>query len=227
MYLTGWPWMPPLSFTQSKYALATLPIVVKSTPGISMSMPPILIGEPVAFLPVPRPQTDFVADAVPEPTGADAAVLAPVAQLATISARPAAAAHATPILIFLDRMCSYPSFASRIRRTERRGRQQPRPRDQDLVKSRPPPSDASPGRAISEVALVCLRAAAYAVGGRPGLCASAATSRILDHCLAEWNAASLNPRPPRRPRPRAAASRPPARRRARCPRLSTRSRTAA
>src|SRR3954453_9329390 len=68
MYLIGRPWMPPLSFTQSKYALATLPIVVKSTPGMSMSMPPILIGAPVAFLPLPRPQTLFVADAVPEPT---------------------------------------------------------------------------------------------------------------------------------------------------------------
>ena len=61
--------MPPLSLTHLKYASATLPIVVKSTPGISMSMPPSLIGVPVAFLPVPLPQTDFVADAVPEPTG--------------------------------------------------------------------------------------------------------------------------------------------------------------
>ena len=33
-----------------------------------MSIPPSLIGVPVAFLPVPLPQTDFVADAVPEPT---------------------------------------------------------------------------------------------------------------------------------------------------------------
>jgi hypothetical protein len=64
--------MPPLSLTQSKYAFATLPIVVKSTPGISMSMPPSLIGRPLAFLPVPRPQTDFVADALPEPMGAAA-----------------------------------------------------------------------------------------------------------------------------------------------------------
>ena len=49
--LIGRPRMPPLSLTQSKYAFATLPIVVKSTPGISMSMPPSLIGRPVAFLP--------------------------------------------------------------------------------------------------------------------------------------------------------------------------------
>src|SRR4029079_12927409 len=68
MYLIGRPLMPPLSLTQSKYALATLPIVVKSTPGISMAIPPSLIGAPFAFLPLPRPQTLFVADAVPEPT---------------------------------------------------------------------------------------------------------------------------------------------------------------
>ena len=37
-----------------------------------MPIPPSLIGLPVAFLPVPMPQTDFVADAVPEPTGAAA-----------------------------------------------------------------------------------------------------------------------------------------------------------
>src|SRR5471032_3375735 len=89
--------MPPLSFTHWKYALATLPIVVKSTPGISMSIPPSLIGLPVAFLPVPRPQTDLVADAVPEPTGP-----APVAHAVIISARRPQAAHATPILIFVD-----------------------------------------------------------------------------------------------------------------------------
>ena len=87
--------MPPLSLTQSKYAFATLPMVVKSTPGISMSIPPSLIGAPVAFLPVPRPQTDFVADALPEPTGVAAAdVLAPAAQPASISARTTVAAEA-------------------------------------------------------------------------------------------------------------------------------------
>ena len=99
--LIGRPWMPPLSLTQSKYAFATLPIVVKSTPGISMSMPPILIGRPVAFLPVPRPQTDFVADALPDPTGA---VCAPAAQPASISAITQALAAATPIIVFIDRM---------------------------------------------------------------------------------------------------------------------------
>ena len=78
--------MPPLSLTQLKYAAATLPMVVKSTPGISMSIPPILIGVPVAFLPVPLPQTDFVADAVPEPTGA-AVPSAPMATAVSIKRR--------------------------------------------------------------------------------------------------------------------------------------------
>src|SRR5947207_9166946 len=89
--------MPPLSFTQSKYALATLPIVVKSTPGISMSMPPSLIGAPVAFLPVPLPQTALVADAVPEPTGP-----APTAQAVTIRASTPVSTHTRPIFIFVD-----------------------------------------------------------------------------------------------------------------------------
>src|SRR6476469_7356344 len=98
--------MPPLSLTQSKYAFATLPMVVKSTPGISMAMPPILIGRPVAFLPGPRPQTDFVADALPDPTGA----CAPVAQLASMSARTQTLAAAMPTFAFVDRM--EPSFGS-------------------------------------------------------------------------------------------------------------------
>ena len=92
--------MPPLSFTQSKYALATFPTVVKSTPGMSMAMPPILIGTPVAFLPVPLPQTDAFADAVPEPTVASAP--APMATAVSTSARRPLTAHATPILIFVD-----------------------------------------------------------------------------------------------------------------------------
>jgi len=102
MYCTGRPLMPPLSLTQSKYAFATLPIVVKSTPGMSIPIPPILIGRPVAFFPVPRPQTDFVADAFPEPTGA-VAVSAPVAQPVTISARTQLAAR-TPMIVFVDLM---------------------------------------------------------------------------------------------------------------------------
>jgi len=48
-----------------------------------MSMPPILIGAPVAFFPVPLPQTLFVAEGVPEPTGPAAPAL--VDHMATIS----------------------------------------------------------------------------------------------------------------------------------------------
>src|SRR5512134_1035448 len=106
MYWIGRPLMPPLSLTQSKYPFATFAIVVKSTPGISMLRLPILIGAPVAFLPVPRPQTDFVADALPEPTTGVAAldVPAPAAQPASISARTTVVAEATPIVIFVDLM---------------------------------------------------------------------------------------------------------------------------
>src|SRR4029078_11792449 len=63
--------MPPLSLTHAKYAVAVLPIVVKSTPGISMSRPASLIGAPVAFLPFPRPQTPR-APASPSPGGVPA-----------------------------------------------------------------------------------------------------------------------------------------------------------
>src|SRR5665213_789584 len=97
MYLIGWPLMPPLSFTHWKYAAATLPMVVKSTPGISMSIPPSLTGDPVAFLPVPIPQTAFDADALPEPRGPE-----PVAHVAIISAATPVARQAAPILIFVD-----------------------------------------------------------------------------------------------------------------------------
>src|SRR5579862_8416475 len=81
--------MPPLSFTQLKYAAATLPTVVKSTPGISMSMPPSLIGAPVAFLPVPMPQTP-AAPCLPAPTPAALAV-----ELEALVANAAAAINAT------------------------------------------------------------------------------------------------------------------------------------
>src|SRR5581483_3481273 len=97
MYRIGRPLMPPLSFTQSKYALAVLPMVVKSTPGISMSIPPSLIGAPVAFFPLPRPQTP-AARALPWPTRTSAELEAPVAQV--VIARPARtiAVAATPNL---------------------------------------------------------------------------------------------------------------------------------
>ena len=95
--------MPPLSLTQSKYAPASLPTVVKSTPGISMSMPPSLIGVPVAFFPVPIPQMLCVAEAVPEPTGPAALTWRALpAQAAAAIATMQTAASPARILIFLD-----------------------------------------------------------------------------------------------------------------------------
>src|SRR5215510_15025218 len=66
---------------------------------MSMSIPPILIGRPVAFFPVPRPQTDLEADALPAPTGV--AVRAPVAQPARVSAK-TQTAPTTPTVILVD-----------------------------------------------------------------------------------------------------------------------------
>src|SRR6187455_765302 len=132
MYLIGRPLMPPLSLTQSKYAFATLPTVVKSTPGMSMSMPPSLIGVPVAFLPVPRPQTDFFADALPDPTGA----CAPVAQPASIKASRHAPAAAPPIIVFVDRMDPSNWVAREVVLPNSRGRGRVTPR-QGLARCTP------------------------------------------------------------------------------------------
>src|SRR4029078_7524954 len=132
MYLIGRPRMPPLSLTHLKYASATLPIVVKSTPGISMSMPPSLIGVPVAFLPVPRPQMDFVAEALPDPTGA----CAPVAQPASIRASRHAPAAAPPIIVFVDRMDPSICVVLEGVLTESRGRRRVTPR-QGLARCTP------------------------------------------------------------------------------------------
>ena len=72
-----------------------------------MAMPPSLIGVPVAFLPVPLPQTAFVADAVPEPTTAALAeVPAPMDTAVTSTASRLPTAHATPTLIFVDLISS-------------------------------------------------------------------------------------------------------------------------
>src|SRR3954470_23212468 len=57
--------MPPLSLTQSKYALAVFGMSVKSVPGCFVAMPPSLIGVPVAFLPLPRPHLDAAACSPP------------------------------------------------------------------------------------------------------------------------------------------------------------------
>src|SRR4029453_5648215 len=55
MYWIGWPLTPPLALTQSKYAFAVKTPSVKSVPGCLVAMPPILIGLPVAFWPLPLP----------------------------------------------------------------------------------------------------------------------------------------------------------------------------
>ena len=63
-----------------------------------MLIAPSLIGVPVAFLPVPLPHTDLLADALPAPTCS----LAPVAQVATTRAKTAQAASTTPAVSFFD-----------------------------------------------------------------------------------------------------------------------------
>src|SRR6185369_3172712 len=60
-YSIGLPLMPPLSLTQSKYALTVLVMSVKSVPGCLVTIAPILIGVPLAFLPLPRPHFDAAA----------------------------------------------------------------------------------------------------------------------------------------------------------------------
>src|SRR5262245_33166658 len=103
MYWIGRPRIPPLSFTQSKYAWAVFWIVVKSTPGMSMLIVPILIGFPVAFFPVPMPQTAFVADGLPDPTGGAVFVWPPpVARAVVTSATTRQAAREIPPTNFLD-----------------------------------------------------------------------------------------------------------------------------
>src|SRR3954451_22330444 len=98
-----------------------------------MSIPPSLIGFPVAFLPVPLPQTAFVAEAVPEPTGP-----ALFASAATNMATAATAARARPIpregdLIELRCLSSVVRDWTARRSTRRKGGA-PRPLDQALVK---------------------------------------------------------------------------------------------
>src|SRR3990170_56747 len=103
MYLIGRPLMPPLSFTQLKYARTLSVISSQLTPTATVTIAPILIGLPFAFLPVPRPQTLFVGDAFPDPTGAAADDwTAPVAQAASSKATTLLAASATPAINLFD-----------------------------------------------------------------------------------------------------------------------------
>src|SRR5215467_7042571 len=61
MYLIGRPLMPPLSFTQEKYACAMPVIPVKSVPGCLVTMAPSVSGVPVAFWPLPSPHFEAAA----------------------------------------------------------------------------------------------------------------------------------------------------------------------
>src|SRR3990172_6019389 len=92
--------MPPLSFTHWKYAATDFEMSWKSVPGSNVTRPPILIGAPVAFLPVPRPQTLFVAVCFPDPTGA--CPPAPVAMTVTSAAARPPTARETTTLNFLE-----------------------------------------------------------------------------------------------------------------------------
>src|SRR6476659_9643816 len=85
-----------------QYAWAMSPIGEQSIPGLCVKMPPRTIGLPVAFLPLPSPQTLFVADALPAPT-LIVGRLAPVARAAVNARVPARqAAEATPIFSLFD-----------------------------------------------------------------------------------------------------------------------------
>src|ERR1700733_2381287 len=51
LYTIGWPLMPPLAFTQAKYAAAMFAMSVNDVPGWLVTMPPSTIGVPVAATP--------------------------------------------------------------------------------------------------------------------------------------------------------------------------------
>src|SRR5581483_6982291 len=70
-YLIGWPLMPPLAFTQLKYALAMFAMSANDVPGWLVTIPPSGIGVPVAFTPGLLPHCDVLTD-VPLGAGADA-----------------------------------------------------------------------------------------------------------------------------------------------------------
>src|ERR1017187_5157128 len=63
-YWIGWPLIPPLALTQSKYGFAMFEPSVKSVPGCLVLIVPSLIGVPVAFSPGLGPHDD-VLTAVP------------------------------------------------------------------------------------------------------------------------------------------------------------------
>src|SRR5215475_4182786 len=81
----GRPLTPPLSLTQVKNACAVLGMSVKSVPGCLVAIPPILMGCPVAFWPVPAPHLASLA----------ACVAVPPPGLSFLELHPASAAQAT------------------------------------------------------------------------------------------------------------------------------------
>ncbi len=60
--LIGWPLIPPLAFTQAKYAPSMFSMSLKLVPGWSVLIAPMLIGVPVAATPglLPQAEVDVV-----------------------------------------------------------------------------------------------------------------------------------------------------------------------
>ena len=71
--------MPPFAFTQLKYAAVMFSMSLKSVPGCLVSMPPKMIGVPVAATPGFVPHAEALT--VPELAGAEVDVLAPALEV--------------------------------------------------------------------------------------------------------------------------------------------------
>src|SRR5262245_37467122 len=87
--------MPPLSLTQSKYALAALVMSVKSVPGCLVTIAPILIGVPLAFWPLPRPHLELDAVVLVAAPPAGVAVLLALSPLSSPPHPPRTSTRAT------------------------------------------------------------------------------------------------------------------------------------
>src|SRR5580692_6749499 len=74
-YLIGWPLIPPLAFTQAKYAPVMFSMSLKSVPGCLVLIAPMLIGVPVAATPGLVPQADVDVVVAAELVAAEAAAL--------------------------------------------------------------------------------------------------------------------------------------------------------
>src|SRR5215813_13831474 len=102
----GWPLMPPLAFTQSKYAAAMFGISVNDVPGWLVAMAPSGIGVPVAFTPGLVPHCDVLtaapvgaADAVPPDELLDPPLLQPAATSVPTIAASATTARAAGLCL--------------------------------------------------------------------------------------------------------------------------------